>query len=187
MRREFARGPYYMHVSSPYSFYIQVYVNWMNFFINLFLPLLVLGVLNVCIYRNMPRLLTNPVAVPQQQLQQQQQQQTTATSASVAAAASTSTTMTATVAVHTASADSNNGQVAVHECGGTAMGVSGAAARVASAAAAAKRKEEERDTRYTRAAICMVIVFLICHVPRFASNVFELVNGNVARQPAVST
>ena len=34
----------------------------MNFLINLFLPLAVLAFLNVCIYRNMPRLITTSTA-----------------------------------------------------------------------------------------------------------------------------
>ena len=61
------------------------------------------------------------------------------------------------------------------------------AAANAASAAAAKRKEQERDTRYTRASICMVIVFLTCHVPRFASNVFELVQGENVRHATVRT
>ena len=61
------------------------------------------------------------------------------------------------------------------------------AAANAASAAAAKRKEQERDTRYTRASICMVIVFLTCHVPRFASNVFELVQGESVRHATVRT
>jgi hypothetical protein len=47
-------------VCQPYiiiytSFPFQVYINWMNFFINLLFPLLVLLFMNVSIYRNMPR------------------------------------------------------------------------------------------------------------------------------------
>lgn len=37
-----------------------------------------------------------------------------------------------------------------------------------------REQEQERDTRYTRASILMVIVFLLCHGPRFATNVMEL-------------
>ena len=61
------------------------------------------------------------------------------------------------------------------------------AAANAASTAAAKRKEQERDTRYTRASICMVIVFLTCHVPRFASNVIELVQGESVRHAKVRT
>lgn len=35
--------------------------------------------------------------------------------------------------------------------------------------AARRQQEQDRDTRYTRASILMVIVFLSCHVPRWVS------------------
>ena len=34
----------------------QAYINWVNFFVNLLTPVVTLVVLNVLIYRNMPRL-----------------------------------------------------------------------------------------------------------------------------------
>jgi len=40
----------------PLSRSSQVYINWMNFFVNLLTPVVALVVLNILIYRNMPRL-----------------------------------------------------------------------------------------------------------------------------------
>ena len=33
---------------------------------------------------------------------------------------------------------------------------------------------QDRDTRYTKASIIMVVVFMCCHVPRFVANTMEL-------------
>ena len=37
-----------------------------------------------------------------------------------------------------------------------------------------REREQERDTRYTKASILLVILFLMCHGPRFATNTMEL-------------
>ena len=35
--------------------------------------------------------------------------------------------------------------------------------------------EQERDTRYTKASILMVVLFMFCHIPRFVANAIELI------------
>ena len=35
--------------------------------------------------------------------------------------------------------------------------------------------EQERDTRYTKASILMVVLFMFCHIPRFVANTIELI------------
>ena len=111
----------------------QVYINWMNFVVNLLLPLVLLGFLNVRIYRNMPRLGQGPVYIPK-------------------------------------------------PVNMMANGVNDGSALNEEAVNKHKALEQERDTRYTRASIFMVMVFLICHVPRFVTNVIELLmfHGNIA-------
>ncbi|TRY77947.1 hypothetical protein TCAL_09774 [Tigriopus californicus] len=102
--------------------YIAVYINWMNFIINLLIPIVGLIYLNCAIYRNMPRI--------------RQFQAPSAPSGSCKRR--------------------------------TSYVVESEAARQQ------REQEQERDTRYTRASILMVIVFLLCHGPRFATNVMEL-------------
>ena len=57
---------------------------------------------------------------------------------------------------------------------------------VSRSSAAAAAKEKEKDNRYTKASILMVIAFLLCHVPRFATNTMELLFfSDVEQQPQV--
>ena len=146
-------------------FSMQVYINWMNFLVNLLIPIAVLVYMNCAIYRDMPRMRSfqRPVAVP----------------STAAAAAGTSNLQ-----------PENGGSNAVRNSFRATLNgkkLSTALPGESEAMRKQREKEQKQDTTYTKASILMVMVFLFCHGPRFATNVMELLFFDaVQRQSEVS-
>ncbi len=149
----------------------------MNFFVNLLTPVLLLCVLNVFIYRNMPRL--NTFKSPRTFVNMAANGQLPPSSPLPVPQPPPPTPRPA------AAASGSEERIGLAEEPKSTLFLQQQqqpTAAVVAAAAAAEReenfrkqqREQERDTRYTRASILMVIVFLVCHVPRFATNVVEL-------------
>ena len=146
-------------------FVFQVYINWMNFTINLLAPLVTLFAMNLAIYRVLRKLRTPASASSssdhrrgsslfrrqhhQDQSPQQQQQRGGSTKKKLL--------------VHLRGRAENEDPTRRSQ-GPSQGGFNGGRTK----------EERERDASYTRASILMVVVFIVCHSPRLITNTVEL-------------
>ena len=161
------------------SDFLQVYINWMNFIVNLMFPLATLLTLNLHIYRALKKL-HHPVHNSNSN-QHDGRLNVNGKLKSMLSLKRSSQGKRDHEYERTATCDSptgaevNNGNLDLPRPSIVGRSVSsGSSAVVVVPMSSAEEEAAERDARYTRASILMVLVFGLCHAPRLVTNTMEM-------------
>ena len=132
----------------------QVYVTWMNFLINLLVPLIVMFVLNLSIYKELQKIWS-----PQANVR-------------------ISPTAPTTRGPNLHQGNNGDGRKSVASISSASPCIkngSNVGRGLSITYHDPDREARERDARYTKASILMVVVYFVCHTPRLFTNMAEIV------------